>query len=397
MRSNGVVFGTLIILLAGWTSWFGLYLQSRVVKFVPSGEASFFLICQLTYPSLSVVFDLAIAINCIGTGISYMILMGNLTSQILTSFDVGIIFLQNSVFWITFYTCFILAPLCYLRNLDSLRYSSSVALIAILYLVIIVISHFLIGDTNNGPNPIRYFEVESIKMTLSTFPIVVFAYTGQQNMFSIINELRDKTTNNIHRITQTSIGLSSALYLTVGILGYLSFGDNVGDNIVSMYEHSVSTTIGRCAIILLVLLSFPIQLHPSRISVNNILYWIELKMKKHNSDEITPLLGPPELIVAPLDNKRFIILTTILLAGSYLVAISVNSLQLVLSIIGATGSTAISFILPGLFGYKLLGGEGNVNGGKVPLRQSIIKYLSLLLTIWGVLVGSLCLYVITLS
>ncbi len=422
IRADGIFFGTIIITFAGLTAFYGLYLQSRVIKFIPLGEASFFSICQITYPSLSVIFDISIAIKCFGVGVSYLIIIGDLMPQIINSLPfkqlIEIDFLQNRIFWISFSLIFILSPLCYLRNLDSLRYTSFVALIAIGYLVIMIISHFLINDTVPLRGNINYFKIYNLSQLLTTFPIIVFAYTGHQNMFSIINELKDKSSSNIEKIIKTSMSISGFLYLLVGILGYLSFGDNVGENVIAMYEKSISSTIGRCSFILLVLLSYPLMCHPCRLSVNNIIYWIQIKIESklekkkipngsinhhdnENVTEITQLLPlqstPITTIKPPLDKIRFITLTTLLLLSSYLTAISVTSLKLVLSLIGATGSTAISFILPGLFGYKLIGSKEDLRidginyNGKIPIRKLIIKYTSLGLTIWGCLVSIICL------
>ena len=72
----------------------------------------------------------------------------------------------------------------------------------------------------------------------------------------------------------------------------------------------------------------------------------------------------------------------------YLLAISIKSFALILAIVGASGSTSISFILPGLFGYKLIGSELD----DPSTLEVAFKNLSLGLTFWGVAVMILCLY-----
>lgn len=54
-----------------------------------------------------------------------------------------------------------------------------------------------------------------------------------------------------------------------------------------------------------------------------------------------------------MSDGRFAVLTTIILILAYIVSLSVSSLDRVLAFVGSTGSTAISFILPGLFYYKI--------------------------------------------
>jgi amino acid permease len=47
------------------------------------------------------------------------------------------------------------------------------------------------------------------------------------------------------------------------------------------------------------------------------------------------------------------VLTALILISSYAVAMTVSSLDRVLAFVGSTGSTAISFILPGIFYHRM--------------------------------------------
>ncbi len=54
-----------------------------------------------------------------------------------------------------------------------------------------------------------------------------------------------------------------------------------------------------------------------------------------------------------MGETRFAAITTVIIVLSYIVAMTVSSLEAVLAYVGSTGSTSISFILPGLFYYKI--------------------------------------------
>jgi amino acid permease len=54
-----------------------------------------------------------------------------------------------------------------------------------------------------------------------------------------------------------------------------------------------------------------------------------------------------------ISDVRFAALTSAIIIASYIVAMTVSSLEAVLAYVGSTGSTSISFILPGLFYYKI--------------------------------------------
>ncbi|KAK9247392.1 transmembrane amino acid transporter protein-domain-containing protein [Lipomyces tetrasporus] len=350
MKNDGVFLGFLVILISGSTAAAGLFLQYRCSRYLDRGSASFFAIAQETYPSLAALFDTAIAVKCFGVGVSYLIIIGDLMPQVIADFyfsdgNVGDTIFVSRTFWISFFMV-ALTPLCFLRRLDSLKYTSVIALVAIGYLTVLVIGHWLVGDTIKYRGAIS-IGPSSLSGVLSTLPIVVFGFTCHQNMFSIVNELRDSRSPNVVFIIFSSIGSAVILYTLVGFTGYLSYGDNVGGNIIGMYASSFSSAVGRAAIVILVLFSYPLQCHPCRASLDHIYTHF--------------ILPPPSSAVrsaahkTSIPKRRFVVLTAVIISLSYVVAIAVSSLETVLAFVGATGSTSISFILPGIFGYKLLG------------------------------------------
>lgn len=73
-------------------------------------------------------------------------------------------------------------PLSFLRRLDSLKYTSVIALVSIGYLVILVVYHFVKGDTIADRGPVKYLRWSSAIDALGSFPVIVFAYTCHQNV-----------------------------------------------------------------------------------------------------------------------------------------------------------------------------------------------------------------------
>lgn len=117
----------------------------------------------------------------------------------------------------------------------------------------------------------------------------------------------------------------------------------------------VASTIGKAAIVVLVLFSVPLQVHPCRASLDAVLKW-RPNRGSSSGRSASPVLNAPsrgDHPTAPMSDGRFAALTTIILTLAYITALSVSSLDRVLAFVGSTGSTAISFILPGLFYYKI--------------------------------------------
>lgn len=82
----------------------------------------------------------------------------------------------------------LVAPLAFLRRLDSLKYTSGLALLAVIYLVVIVIVYYVFWPagmpTTGHPtfNQIPWWN-NDLGALARVSPIVVFAFTCHQNLF----------------------------------------------------------------------------------------------------------------------------------------------------------------------------------------------------------------------
>lgn len=431
-RNDGVVIGALLTLVAAVTSGFGLFILAKCSKtLINPRNSSFFTLCMLTYPSLSPLFDLAMIVQCFGVGLSYLVLIGDIFPGL---------FGGEPNFWILV-SALVIVPLCCLKRMDSLRYSSIIGLFALAYLSLLVVSYYAhdvlwTNDYKAYRGEVYWFKVYDHKGLLSTFSIIVFAFTGSMNLFSIINELKENSMANITSVINRSISISTMVFLTVGVLGYLTFGSKTLGNVILNYDpDSTWVYIGKLCLGSMVMLSFPLLFHPCRIAINNLVVWFELNFKKHpimpsqqtptrsrpgeaspirlavqdednesltgfdNDDaesadeDDTQVLRGNNVETAPFPNSRFYAITAILLLSMYALALKVESFAFVLALVGATGSTSISFILPGLFGYKLIGTDSLAVGQMISPRDRLYKRCSVLLVWYGLGVMALSLYV----
>ena len=105
--------------------------------------------------------------------------------------------------------------------------------------------------------------------------------------------------------------------------------------------------------------SYPLQILPCRASLSHLF-----------SSPDTPL--------------KHVLLTTALLLLTFLIAMNVSQLEIVMGIIGSTGSTTISFILPAVFYLKLFP-EDEWKGSRALARALLVL---------GILVMFVCLAVV---
>ncbi|KAF0395541.1 vacuolar amino acid transporter 5 [Gigaspora margarita] len=369
VASVGLIMGSMMIFFAAFTSGLGLFFLSRGAFYTKGRSSSFFAVSQLTYPKAALFFDIAIAVKCFGVSISYLIIIGDLMPQVVIAIlgngyiDSHSLFLDRR-FWITA-SMIIIVPLAFLKRLDSLKHTSIIALIAVVYLMFIVIYHYF-GPDFEAPPKDKIHLINFSGKFFANLPIFVFSFTCHQNVFSVCNELKNNAQNRVNSVIFVSIGTSAIVYQIIGILGYLSFGDDVWPNIIAMYRASTFITIGRIAIVILVIFSYPLQAHPARACLEKSLISLQSLSSKSQPSS---------------SEARYIFLTVAILLSSYTISILVSKLDLILSFVGSTGSTAVSFILPGIFYYKL----------HEDRPWNYRKILSVFLTIYGLSVMCICL------
>ena len=77
--------------------------------------------------------------------------------------------------------------------------------------------------------------------------------------------------------------------------------------------------------------------------------------------------SPPPVALFPFKvyKARYVISIALFLLASFFIAVSVTDLGVVLALVGASGSTIISYIIPGLFYYKMYGNKPGGEAGVV--------------------------------
>ncbi|THH13540.1 hypothetical protein EW146_g6691 [Bondarzewia mesenterica] len=388
MASAGVIPGMITCLFSGSVAAFGLYLLSACARNAPHRRASFFAVANFTFPQAAVFFDAAIAIKCFGVSISYLIIIKSLLPNVVASLYHDLTspgtnpppWILNGRNWITMLMV-VLVPLSFLRRLDSLRHTSYIALFSVVYLVVIVIVCYF-HPVEGTPAP---GEIHLIKFTpnfVSTFPIQVFAFTCAQNLFPIFNEVVTNSQHRMNIIIGSSIGSATLTYEIIAVFGYLTFGSNVGANIIAMYPAtSLFIAIGQLAIAILVLFSYPLQVHPCRNCLDKVFHWgaAHGDVKQLDGDEGG---DEDEHGAGEMSALKHTLLTAAIIASGFTIAYFVDDLQMVLSFVGSTGSTTISFILPGLFYWKMTRNDPSASKGMNRAALALAAYGVFILVFW---------------
>eukprot|EP00834_Sanchytrium_tribonematis_P007451 NODE_674_length_4836_cov_1.077686.p2 type:complete len:463 gc:universal NODE_674_length_4836_cov_1.077686:563-1951(+) len=394
-----------LVIFSAFASGMGMWLLTRVgilydkLVIDPSNQfshlrhlpPSFYSLAAITYPPLARFFDIAIGIKCLGVSVSYLIVIGQYMPELCRMITTQSLFLSKT-FWVFIAVVFI-SPLAFKKRLNSLKTTSTIALISVVYLVVLVSSFYAIGSKNGkieGIDTPIFPKLETFRFDLISFlhifPAFVFAFTCHQNVLSVYNELQRPTSSRLLQVISVSIISSCSIYAVMGYLGYSLFGESVSDNIVLMFPKTASVVFAKISLVFLFIFSFPLQSHPARDSFLRFIdSFYPIRQRTSSSDEELNDLIENE--IEDEKQKRSYSVTVGILIFGFVVASTVDSLDKVLTVVGASGSTTISFILPGMFYVVFY--------QKFPFLQSQMSFLTsqiaYALSIYGILVVTLCL------
>lgn len=343
LSTAGLVLGGLILALAAWASIFGLHLLSIAARAVPRAEgenyrSSYFAVASVTFPRAAIVIDVAVVIKCLGVGISYLIVAGQLMADACQQYreQIGPVFAYalDPRFWIGM-SLFICIPISLIKRMDSMKYVSYFALCTVVYLLVVTIYYFFTDNRGFLPSefPLFKFDVR----TVSNFPVFIFAYACHQNLFTIYNDLHGDRAS-VDKVIIGANVISMGSYVVMSYIGYLTYESAIKNNIILNFPQSVVTFICRIVVFLLVIFSYPLQIHPCRISIENLLR------------ELIPLRYMSKMpdLVLHIAMSLFIFVATFLVAF-----FAGGNLTTVFGVVGATASTTMGYILPASFYLKL--------------------------------------------
>ncbi|KAL6190213.1 hypothetical protein ACLB2K_036611 [Fragaria x ananassa] len=291
-----------------------------------------------------VVFQLSILVNNLGTLIVYMIILGDVLSGTASSgvHHTGVLegwFGENwwngRLFVLFVTTIFVFGPLVSLKRIDSLRYSSALAVgLAGVFLVItagitaVKISH---GDISMPRLLPVLTDLTSVWNLFTVVPVLVTAFICHFNVHTISNELKKPIM--IQPVVRTSLGLCSSVYILTSLFGFLLFGDSILDDVLANFDtdlgipySSMLSDIVRISYALHLMLVFPIIFHPLRINFDDLFF--------------------PSSRPLDLDNRRFALITLGLISIIFLGANFIPSIWDVFQFTGATATVCIGFIFP---------------------------------------------------
>ncbi|KAK1347329.1 transmembrane amino acid transporter [Hamiltosporidium tvaerminnensis] len=390
----GVVPAFILTLFSACFSASGLLLYMFCSKKYDR-SSSISMLCSENFPKLKFLVDFGIFIKCFGVGTSYLIIIRQLLPNVLQPvFGSNLLTQANSS---TAIYLAIIASVCYFRNLNNLKYTSTCGIIAIFIVILTSIYRLF---TSPIQSPVLYTSFSS--KWIEGLGKLVFAFTCHQNIFSVRNELPNNSTRNLIRLIFATILTAVIAYTTFGLSNYLLYSSSVTDNILQRYSSDTLGILIQFLYVIVMGFSYPLQIIPARMyfcymfmpKYNNNMEYVSTRTDYRNTNlDIASISNTNQITNTNLPTSHTTttlsetiingIVTTFLIIATYLIVSQDIKLGIVYTIIGATASTLMCLILPALFYLR-----SNDN------RRNIYSFLSYFIFVVGI--GIFCITIIDL-
>eukprot|EP01084_Bolivina_argentea_P270415 459802_1 len=362
MTHTGWLLGFVLLIIFAGLAQTTLHLAMMAAHTLKVNEnnirVSYLTMCQNTVPRLTYLVDFSVGMTCFGVCCAYLVVIGDLMPDVAAQIidrsheqEAPTVekVLESRQFWIVVFLIVVCIPTARLKKIDSLRFTSTAAIVCFTYVTIIVVLYAFIPELDlcDPDDPERFVQfcenthihaapIQSAQDLLKFFkaaPVIIFAFTCHQNAFSVTNELQIASKTNLNKTLFGSISFCCVVYCMVSFSGYWSFGESAPSNLLTAYPKSIPILIVRICLSLAIAFSYPVLAHPARNSFSSLIFQVadskELNWIAYNS----------------------ITWTIVLL--SFTISMITDDLGIVLGLVGATGTTVIAFILPGLFYFYL--------------------------------------------
>lgn len=294
------------------------------------------------YSEADKVTDLLVLVYCMGPCICTLIVVGDCLPNIARWASAGGHGRADSNFydrnyWTLGWSIFLLFPLATLENMEPLKYTSMVSVMASAFIIVMEYAYLggeldACGKTAESlcKGEVAYWlpEGSGLYEALEVLPIISMTYCVTFAVPVILDELADASVEReFALITMESI-LVSIFYIVSALGAYLTYGSRIQSNLLVSYPEDAMATVARIALVMVVSPSFPILMNSIRDSVLRLTF----KMRYRDCSPI----------------QKFVTLF-VLMSIIVTIALLVDNLATVLAFAGAIGGVSLCFVLPTMY------------------------------------------------
>jgi len=277
--------------------------------------------------------SICIILYMFGCCITFFIIIGDQLDQVLECIfgtDALSRWYCDRKLTITITSLLFILPLCYPKRIDFLTYPSLFAVVAIVYIVILIPIKYASSTLENvhvKTKPDYWMDIFTV------IPVVCFGYQCHVNSVPIYACLRHKNLREFTKSITVSMIIVFAAYQVTATFGYLTFGTRINDDLLKSYDSKdPSVLVAIIMFLIKTYTSYPLNLFCARTAIEGL--WIEL----FHLDNQT---------IVNMEKRRRVIIVTVWFVLSLLIALFIPNITIVIGYLGALAG-AFMFIFPGL-------------------------------------------------
>ncbi|KAG5490857.1 hypothetical protein JKF63_00979 [Porcisia hertigi] len=269
----------------------------------------------------------------------------------------------------------IVTPLTFNSRLASLRTKGLVSNLFTIFIIASIAYRLFVPQRVNGSaqpaEPSAGAPPKFSKDRLALFlpymfsaPIFVFSYEVQSNVMGIIKDLSDRTGHKILVSTSLALCVISALYISLGIVGSITFPHLTSGNILSGYDAGTDMLMMLCQLMCCfsAAVSFVFSVFPCRLAAFMFLSG-----------------GSATKIPKKMRTKLGVAISAV----CCVLAIFLPDVARVVSILGALFSATLSMTFPALFAMQMRGSGTYLTGWIDALLSWVLLLVGLAFSVLG--------------
>ena len=347
-------FSPFIIIFAGFVNLWGLLLLSYLYSKYKIKRYDL-LVQKLYGKNLGTLLSVTMIINQCGIILVYHVILYKLLGGVINEIggfgyrDIDS-FLKDS-FWGTFnykffvsygLTIFIILPLSLLKNVSKMRYTSTLGILSIFFLILVVLIQcpYFIKDWWNDNYTKRNLNKFNIKLSfgkdlkfLKSLTTFFYGFSCHVGAFPIMNSLKNASKKKIDKVFKIGLLIDVICFLIIGFSGYLTQPIDTPDLIIErrkIFKKDILMTIAQILFIFAIFAKMSVNFNAYRIAI--------LSLLNIDSNDFST-------------NVNYAV-TVITLTFTTFISIVFQSISDYLSLIGSFCTIIIAFLIPGLLYIK---------------------------------------------
>ncbi|KAL4446107.1 hypothetical protein ABPG74_021646 [Tetrahymena malaccensis] len=216
----------------------------------------------------SIMVNICLMIFQTGACISYVIFFITYIQKTMCNLNEGN-FACSSKLVAVLISLSILVPVMMIQNMSKLKFGSMVGNVVVLISLTTVLIYCFIYLGQDGLGNVEPFNISKMGGSIGVF---IFSFEGVGVYFNVRNSMKQPTKFN--SVLNYSISVAIALYILIGLIGYLTFGSGVNDIILfSFPDDNIPMQVVQFIYCISLILTYPVQIFPC-VNV------LEIKLRK---------------------------------------------------------------------------------------------------------------------